>query len=136
MAFDKIGKPSDEMTDFVTKVLDHHQKVLGIRKENLRDCNGDLAELSESLDRYLDDWYSDKVKLSTFRLDRRSAYIIYCPELHQIPYQMLKNLIEGSSGKVGLEVRHSLQYCLPRLRIHIVVRTFLAQSTNGASTFF
>ena len=57
----------------------------------------------------MDDWFSEvtPVKLTNgiSHPIRRTAYIVHCPSLHPIPYDVLKSLIEDSAGKVGLTVR-------------------------------
>jgi hypothetical protein len=82
--------------------------ALDLRKEELRDCNGELRDLSESLDGYMNDWYLGTSSIAppdrASRYARRESYIVPCKELHPIPYDILNGLIKDSAGKVGLEV--------------------------------
>jgi hypothetical protein len=100
--------PNTAIFQFLDESLKCLAMALKSRKEELRNCNGELSDLSDSLDNYMDAWYSD---ISSIRLAnggsrhaRRTAYIVPCPELHPIPYDILRGLIESSAGKVGLKV--------------------------------
>jgi hypothetical protein len=103
------------MSQFLNESLLFLARTLESRKEELRDCNGEMSDLSDSLDKYMDAWYSDMSSISLTNGDsrhaRRTAYIVPCPNLHPIPYDILKGLIEHSDGKVGLEVCIHLLQC-------------------------
>jgi hypothetical protein len=97
------------MIQFLDESLGCLARALESRKEELQDCNGELSDLSESLDNYMDAWYSDNISSIRFangssRHARRTAYIVHCPNLHPIPDDILKGLIEDSAGKTGLTV--------------------------------
>lgn len=104
----KLAKPNIGMSQFLDEWLPFLATTLESRKEELRDCNGEMSDLSDSLDDYMDAWYSEMSSISLTNNDslhaRRTAYIVPCPNLHPIPYDILKGLIEHSDGKVGLEV--------------------------------
>jgi hypothetical protein len=104
------------MRQFLDESLARLAKALEYRKEELRDCNRELSDISDSLDDYMDAWYSDTSSIrstnGSSRHTRRTAYIVPCPKLHPIPYDILKGLIEHSAGKVGLTV------CIRLLQLH------------------
>jgi hypothetical protein len=108
-------KPSTAMFQFLDESLKCLAMALESRKEELRNCNGELSDLSDSLDNYMDAWYSDtsSIRLTNggSRHARRTAYIVPCPEVHPIPYDILRGLIESSAGKVGLKVCICLLRC-------------------------
>lgn len=107
-------RPDTTMSPLLDESLVSLAAVLESRKEELRDCNGELRDLSESLDDYMDGWYSDtsSIRLADggSRRARRQAYIVPCEKLHPIPYDILNGLIEHSAGKVGLKVRIGLRF--------------------------
>jgi hypothetical protein len=111
----ELAKPNIGMSQFLNESLLFLARTLESRKEELRDCNGEMSDLSDSLDKYMDAWYSDMSSISLTNGDsrhaRRTAYIVPCPNLHPIPYDILKGLIEHSDGKVGLEVCIHLLQC-------------------------
>ena len=96
--------------------------MLESRKEDLQDCNGEMSDLADKLDHHMDAWYSEASSISlsdsNSRDARRNAYILDCPDLHPIPYDTLKGLIEHSDGKVGLEVHIDLLH-LENLQIFL-----------------
>src|SRR6266487_850128 len=102
-----LRKPNPAMGQFLDESLASLAIALESRKEELRDCNGELSDLSDTLDHYMDTWYSEISSIPFGNRGsghaRRTAYIVPCPELHPIPYHILKGLIEHSAGKVGLE---------------------------------
>ena len=104
----KLEKLNIGMSQFLDESLPFLATTLESRQEELRDCNGEMGDLSDSLDNYMDAWYADVSSISLTNGDsrnaRRTAYIVPCPNLHPIPYDILKGLIEHSDGKVGLEV--------------------------------
>src|SRR5947207_8278299 len=104
----KLEKLNIGMSQFFDESLPFLATTLESRKEELRDCNGEMSDLSDSLDNYMDAWYSDMSSIGPTNSDsrnaRRTAYIVPCPNLHPIPYDILKGLIEHSDGRVGLEV--------------------------------
>jgi len=101
-------KINTALSQFLDDALARLAKTLEYRKEDLRDCNGDLSDISESLDNYMDAWFSDipsvKFTNGSSHSVRGTAYIVHCPKLHPISYDVLKGLIEHSTGKVGLTV--------------------------------
>ena len=105
----ELDMPNSIMSEFLDESLVRLAEKLENRKEELRDCNGELSDLSNELDKYLDAWYLDISSLTfangSSRHSWRTPYIVPCPSLHPIPYDTLKGLIEHSAGKVGLMVR-------------------------------
>ena len=102
------------MSEFLDQSLPLLANTLKSRKEDLWDCNGEISDLSDRLDEHIDAWYSERSSISLMNNDsrhaRRSAYIVLCPNLHPIPYDILKGLIEHSDGKIGLEVHFHLPH--------------------------
>jgi hypothetical protein len=98
----------------LSRSLSSFAAILKSRKEELQDCNGELRDLSENLDKYMEEWYPPTSSHS--RLDigssqpRRAAYIIPCDKLHPISENVLKGLIESSPGKTGMEVCNYVQF--------------------------
>jgi hypothetical protein len=132
----KPAKPNIRMSQFLDESLPFLAITLESRKEELRDCNGEMSDLSDSLDDYMDAWYSEMSSISLANSDsrhtRRTAYIVPCPNLHPIPYDILKGLIEHSDGKVGLEVcTHLLQLDFLQL-----ISSFLVKPPGRHFTFF
>ena len=103
------------MSGFLDEPLALLASSLDARKEDLRDCNGEMSELSDRFAEFMDAWYSERSSDAALT-DSKSlhaegtAYIIPCPDLHPIPYNILKKLIEDSDGKIGLEVSIPIQF--------------------------
>ncbi|KAH0565199.1 hypothetical protein GP486_001415, partial [Trichoglossum hirsutum] len=116
----RLRRPITEASLLLDESLVSLAAALSSRKEELRDCNGELRDLSKSLDDYIDDWYSDASSIGPpdhdSRSARREAYIIPCEKLHPIPYDTLNGLIKDSERKVGLE---RLEDCSPLFDVDI-----------------
>lgn len=104
----RLGKPNSLIIQLLEESLVRLTKILEYRKEELRDCNRELSDISDSLDDCMNAWYSDissiKFTSDDSRHARSTAFIVPCPNLHPIPYDILRGLIEHSPGKVGLTV--------------------------------
>jgi hypothetical protein len=111
MEFRQIGIANVEMNDLLTRSLTYFAKILGSRKAELRDCNGELKGLSESLDSYVGAWYSGKPPIEDTD-PRTASYILHCPELHPLPYENLERLIKQRPPYVGLNVGQFLRIVL------------------------
>jgi hypothetical protein len=103
--FDRLGRFNSDMSSLLDHFLTRLATTLEMRKEELRDCNGEVTALAESLDKYMEAWFAGQAPPTTSIDDAtKRAFILPCPELHPIPYANLEKLIKQSSGQVGLMV--------------------------------
>jgi hypothetical protein len=104
----RYGKPNNLMIHFLERSLNSFEVVLRTRQEELLYCNGELGNISDQLNQYMNAWYLNaseiKERDSNSSKPRTNAYIVPCPNVHPIPEDMLESLIEQSSGKIGLKV--------------------------------
>lgn len=107
--FSRLGRPDSGMDErLLNESLVHLAKVLKNRKEELRDCNGELYNLSKGLEARMDAWCSEERPIedteSTSHAAPKTIYILPCPNVHPIRYKHLEKLIEHSGGDAGLKV--------------------------------